>query len=462
MRAQRRGTALLAAALFMAASAAATPAAGAPDGEGHDNQRVGLLIADHGEPPEYNELTYWSFRAFVAHLIEMGVIPSWLGAVDAGTVLQDPACYACAEPRLGGERVDAWLRPHDLPGMYVPGSERLAAHYLLPGGPGLGEPDVFEHAGLQSFDEWELMGGRSPNYDQKLRKKRLVIRRLRKRYGRGLAVRVGYGIDPRIGGRRQGIRQAVRALLRRDRVERIVVAYHGVGFSDLMQTHMLRHEIGDEAARLDASIPISYARPIGATRAYVRAVAERAHELIHELPARARVAVHLSGHGLPTAMCGDYDCGSDAYHSFARELFARTRVEILRIRHQHAAPGVFHLYGDGGSGDDDPEDKVDSPLEALEKRASAGYTHVIDIPYEFDSDSRDTLIVLRRGYGRPIPDWDRRYESRFTHAGMQVRVTNATFGFRAKTRAFEQVIRQALEAAEAEPHEGGGQHGGHH
>jgi hypothetical protein len=131
-------------------------------------ERVGLLIADHGEPPEYNELTYWSFRRFFEHLMEMGIVSSRLRALDAGTVLQDPACHACAEPRLNGERVDAWLRVHPGPAVFVPGSDRVGPHYLLPGGPGLGEPDVFEHVGLEARHEWQLMGGRSPNYDQKL------------------------------------------------------------------------------------------------------------------------------------------------------------------------------------------------------------------------------------------------------------------------------------------------------
>jgi len=69
---------------------------------------------------------------------------------------------------------------------------------------------------------------------------------------------------------------------------------------------------------------------------------------------------------------------------------------------------------------------------------------VINIPYDFDSDSRDTLIVLRQGYRRPIPDWDARYESRFEHRGLEVHLTNASFGAQLKTRAFQRVIADAL------------------
>ncbi|MDQ4125884.1 MAG: hypothetical protein M3134_09825 [Actinomycetota bacterium] len=98
------------------------------------------------------------------------------------------------------------------------------------------------------------------------------------------------------------------------------------------------------------------------------------------------------------------------------------------------------MYGDGGAGDDDPDDEVDSPLEALAKRKDAGYEFVIDIPYEFDSDSRDTLIVLRAGYGRPDGEWDRRFESRFEHDGLDVKVTNSSYGKARKTAAYESVI----------------------
>lgn len=43
--------------------------------------------------------------------------------------------------------------------------------------------------------------------------------------------------------------------------------------------------------------------------------------------------------------------------------------------------------------------------------------HVVDVPYAFDSDSRDTLIVLRRGNRRPILNRDANYENRFPTMG---------------------------------------------
>ncbi len=406
---------------------------------------VGVLIADHGEPPVYNEDTYESFRAFLDHLMTMGVIPSWLRHVDTGTILQDKHCYDCNSPAVDGHRIDAWLTRQEGPAAFVPRtSESLPAHYVMPAGPGLREPDIFEHGGLQVWDEWRRMGGRSPNYDEKLSRKREVIKRLRASYGERLAVRVGYGIDPRIGGGRQGLRQAVTALVKRDRVRSLVVAYHGVGFSDIMQTHMIRHEILDVLHELGARIPVRFSEPLGRSAHYVRAVVEKVRAELSRLPASAPVAVHLSGHGLATAACGDYDCGADAYHRYSHNLFVRTSKAVTSAVSRPGRFGVFHVYGDGGEGDSDPDDEADGPNEALAKRKKDGFRYVVDVPYEFESNSRDTLIVLRHGYGREAPDWNDRYESQFVRDGVRVKIANASGGDSLKIAALEQTVRAQL------------------
>jgi hypothetical protein len=321
----------------------------------------------------------------------------------------------------------------------------------VPAGPGLGEPDIFEHVGLTAWHEWEVMGGRSPNYDQKLPKKLEVMRRLRTRYGRDLPVRIGYGIDPRINGKRQNVRVTVEALVD-DGVDHIVVAYHGVGFSDIMQTHMLRHEIHEILEEIAPHVTVSYSKPIGTTAEYVRAVVRKARSEVSKVPSKAPVAIHLSGHGLPTDMCGEYDCGRDAYHRYARRLFQRTKEAILRSVEHEGKLGVFHIYGDGGTDEDDPDNEVDSPIEALTRRKDSGYRFVIDIPYEFDSDSRDTLIILRQGYERPEGAWNSKLESRFKWNGIQVKITNSSFGAGLKTRAYGTVVMDAMRSARQSEH----------
>lgn len=440
---RRNGAAVLVALTLALTAFPAFPAGAAGAGGRKSDPVVGVLLVDHGEPPEYNEDTYESFRQFFDHLIEMGLIPSWVKLLDSGTVTQDAGCFGCAQPSAQPELMDAWLDPHPA-GAYVPASDSLPAHYVVPGGPGLGEPDVFEHVGLTAWHEWEVMGGRSPNYDQKLPKKLAVIERLRDRYGDDLPIAIGYGIDPRIDGKHQNVRVALEALVGQG-AEHVVAAYHGVGFSDVMQTHMLRHEIHEILDEIAPEVTVSYTDPIGTVPSYVNAVVAKAAAELKRLPANAKVALHLSGHGLPTGTCGEYDCGSDAYHSVARDLFERTSAAI-RDRVDHDGDlGVFHVYGDGGEGDDDPDDVVESPLEALAARKEAGYEYVVDIPYEFDSDSRDTLIILRAGYGRPEGEWNARLESRFEHDGMKVKITNSSYGKAPKTRAYETVIVDELD-----------------
>ncbi len=444
-----RRTAWVVAALLCATTLTTPLAIAATPHDGHSAtstpKRVGVLVMDHGEPPVYNEDTYWSFRAFIDHLMQMGVIPPWLRTLDLGTVLQDTGCYACPEPRTDATLVDAWLKPHAGPTVFVPPtSDSLPPHHVMPGGPGFGEPDIFEHAGLQVWDEWRRMGGRSPNYDEKLTKKRVLIERLRRTYGADLPIRVGYGIDPRIGGAHQGIAQAVEALVNRDRVDGIVALYHGVGFSDIMQTHMLRHEVHRTLDELDAEVAVRFAQPLGTSGHYTSAIVAKVKAELAAVPKDAPVAVHLSGHGLPTAPCGDYDCSKDGYHAFAKALFVRTSRAVTAAVDRPGPFGVFSVFADGSEGDADPDNKVDSPLEGLAKRKQAGFRYVIDVPYEFDSNSRDTLIILRNAYRRQAPDLNARYESRFTMDGIRVKIANANGGDTHKIAAFEAVAHRAF------------------
>ena len=449
----RRAMALAVVLIAAGAALLIAQAAHAQDGHNHGDGesavakdgRVGLLLADHGEPPEYNEDTYYSFRDFVDGLMQAGVIPSWLRYLDTGSIVWDANCPRCPEQHPNPRLIDAWLRPHAGPATFVPESSTVAAHYVIPGGPGHGEPDIFEHAGLQTWGEYRQMGGRSPNYDEKLPRTEALLAHIQTRYGNRLAVRVGAMIDPRIGGGRQGIEQAVEALVRRDRVDTIVVAYLGVGFSDIMQTHHLRHHLHQTLESLGVpDLPVRYAKPLGTTDAYVDGIVERVRTELAAVPAGEPVAVHLSGHGLSTTTCGDYDCGADAYHQSSADLFARTS-QAVRSRITRAGPwDVFHLYGEGADPESDPDAKIDSPLEALERRKADGYRHVIDIPYEFDANSRDTLVVLRNGYGRQAPDWDAALESRFEWDGLQVKLANATGGDHHKILARETIVDAAL------------------
>ena len=51
--------------------------------------RIGLILLDHGEPPEYNAHTYHSFHNFAQGLITMGMIPKVVLRAKRGTILMD-------------------------------------------------------------------------------------------------------------------------------------------------------------------------------------------------------------------------------------------------------------------------------------------------------------------------------------------------------------------------------------
>ena len=114
--------------------------------------RIGVILLDHGEPPEYNEHTYYSFRNFAQSLIEMGMIPEVALRAKRGTILMDRNRIFAAEPHPSPDLIDAWLRPYSGPAEFVPVRKKILrlipapreAHYLLKGtGPGQGELDFY-------------------------------------------------------------------------------------------------------------------------------------------------------------------------------------------------------------------------------------------------------------------------------------------------------------------------------
>ncbi|MFQ6053421.1 MAG: hypothetical protein ACE5OO_04235 [Candidatus Bathyarchaeia archaeon] len=122
--------------------------------------KVGVILLDHGEPPEYNEHTYYSFRDFATSLIEMGFIPRFVLRFDRGTILQDRNDLYPAKSSPSPQLMDAWLHPYEGPAVYIPEAKRLRInrfgiypkgtkpHYLArKAGPGYREPDFYEMYG---------------------------------------------------------------------------------------------------------------------------------------------------------------------------------------------------------------------------------------------------------------------------------------------------------------------------
>jgi len=114
--------------------------------------RIGVILLDHGEPPEYNEHTYYSFWDFAYSLITMGMISEVVLRAKRGTILMDRNEIFATEPHPNPDLIDAWLRPHTGPAEFVLARKKVLglipapseAHYLLKGaGPGRDEPDFY-------------------------------------------------------------------------------------------------------------------------------------------------------------------------------------------------------------------------------------------------------------------------------------------------------------------------------
>jgi hypothetical protein len=141
--------------------------------------RIGIVLLDHGEPPEYNMYTYYSFRNFTTSLIDMRIIPQFVLRFDRGTILQEQNNVFTEVPSSNPTLIDAWLHSYQGSTHFIPKAKRLRItrfgiyrkgtepHYLArKTGPGYGEPDFYEMYGFEIYHRWLLMGGHSPFYDQ--------------------------------------------------------------------------------------------------------------------------------------------------------------------------------------------------------------------------------------------------------------------------------------------------------
>ncbi len=165
--------------------------------------KIGVILLDHGEPPEYNEYTYYSFRDFAHSLINMGMIPEMALRAKRGTILMDRNNIFARKPEPNPDLIDAWLRPHTEPAKFVPYRKKILglitapreAHYLLEKrGPGKDEPDFYQLYGFEIYRRWLLMNNHSPFYEQTQPQKEEVKRCLEEKYGNGVLVSFAYGI----------------------------------------------------------------------------------------------------------------------------------------------------------------------------------------------------------------------------------------------------------------------------
>lgn len=411
--------------------------------------RIGVLVRNHGEPVEYNATTYESFKRFIDELWPYMGLPPELLLVDQGTYFIDEehpwSDQVHAERRL----VDAWVRPWGLPALPVTDPSGLSpyhdffegTYYLAPGGPGLGEGDLYEVFALGAYRTWLKMDNHSPAYFDVEEAFAWLDEHARRHFGDRVVLAYAYSVDPRMRADRS-VEAAARQLAEAD-VDLVIDAYMSSVHSDAMQCMMAAHTLHAlHAAGYDGPI-VPLAGMAGHHPSWARAVAEHvAAEAALRAPGTV-LSVHLAQHGGDPASqnaCGD---GPDQYHENARIQFGLAEQAI-----QALVPGVAvrHVYGQGADG---AEDGVLSPLEALALDEADGVDEAVVVPYEFWGNAMDHLVYLRESLGfepEQSPYYDAAYETRFTRNGVAVHVTRADYGMDLEAEALLAVIADTVAA----------------
>lgn len=414
------------------------------------DERFGVLLRSHGEPVHYNETTYASFADFVRNLLTTLGYDALL-RVDHGTVLLDKAHPWSKGMRLDAQLMDAWTHDHTGPALYV-GSPvpqtgpvpLFDGFYVAPGGPGLGEPDVLEMAGLSAFLDWRQMENDSPMHFTKGLVLDAAEAQLKAKYGDRVVVARSYHVQPRLGS---GESDEEAAKLFNDAgVTLVVDAYTTSVFSDVMNTCMmlphLEHAFDAEAS----SVRLVHAEPAGLTHEYAHAVADEVARRLKEYPEGEPVAVFLTHHGATPGSKSPCGSDEDQYHANAKALYDGARKAIDETVRRDGVT-YYQVYGQGADAQDDG---VLSPLEALEEARKAGARHVLDVPYELTGDGVDDLVAQRLSYGlqpEDAPHYDAMRETRMTLRGMDVRIVSASFGQAARGAALVDAVEAALAGA---------------
>ncbi|HWG89532.1 MAG TPA: FTR1 family protein [Candidatus Thermoplasmatota archaeon] len=415
--------------------------------------KFGVLLRSHGEPIHYNETTYRSFADFVKNLLTVLGFQNLL-LVDQGTVLLDKAHPFEKGPRVDADLMDAWTHPYAGPALYVgspvPGVKEsqlpfFDGFYVAPGGPGLGEPDILEMAGLSAYIEWLQMNGTSPMHWSKMLVLDAAERQLKERYGDRVVVQKSYHILPKVGPGESDA-EAAKAF-KEAGVSFVVDAYTSAIFSDVMNTCMMQPHLLHAFTEAGYTGKLVHAKPSGITYNYSHAVARRIEAAVKEVPAGAQVAVFLTHHGAnPDAESPCAPGTPDQYNANAASLYEA----ILKALEKHPLGENVRLYQVYGQGAGSPDDGILSPLEAVDAAKQEGATLVLDLPYELTGNGFDNLVAHRGSYGldpAKAPHYDGNHETYLTVKGVTVRILSSSYEAEARGRALVEVVEEALRGA---------------
>ncbi|MHA1472569.1 MAG: ferrochelatase [Promethearchaeota archaeon] len=397
--------------------------------------KIGVLLLGFGEPPEYNEHTYYSFRNLGKSLIDMGIIPKIALRAKRGTILMERDNIFSKKPNPKPDLIDAWLKPHTEFTKFIPSRNKIfglipaprQAHYLLSGiKPHLDEPDFYQFYGFTICRKWLLMDNHSPFYDQTQPQKIEVKRRLEKKYGDQLLIRFAYGNDPFPEKKIQSPHHVVKELINGG-CEGIAVAEHFHVISDSMSKHYCRQSVLNGIHQTGIHIPIVFADQIGDHKELIWGIVLKIREELSSIEHGTDVAIFLSNHGFPNTKIGHYDAASDCYHNNAKKVFENTEKAIQKNVEWSGRLKVEQVFAEYTEEKYNPRGIKTKPLDAIKDVVADGFQQVIDIPYEWPGDTVDTLINLRYAYGINPPFWDKNFETKFESNGIPIKICSALF-----------------------------------
>jgi high-affinity iron transporter len=413
-----------------------------------DDVKVGVMLRAHGEPIEYNETTYQEFADFVRKLlIQLGF--EELLAIDQGTVLLDTNHPYDHEPHVDTDLVDAWLQPWDKPAAYVgsPAPERqqvplLDGAYVAPGGPGLGEPDVLEAAGLQTYTDYLQMENDSAMHPTKAQILDRVTASLEDRFGDQVVVERAHHIRPMVNPEEESLEESTGDLLARE-PDVIVDAYTSHLHSDIMNECMKEKAFRNQLEQQGWDGPVLEAGPSGLADAFAQGMADHLARKVNRYPADAKVWLSLTHHGADPDLRSQCRDRRDPYINQTVAMFEKTR-DALGNRSLGPEVMVRQVYGDGAG---DPDDGFYSPSEAVENASKRNATHLLDVPYELPGDGFDNLVNHRLNYDldpRDAPHYGENYRTHLTREGVPILVTSSAFGSETRAQAQVDAIAEAL------------------
>jgi len=415
--------------------------------------KIGVILLGFGEPPEYNEHTYYSFRNLGKNLIDMGIIPKIVLKSKRGTILMERNNIFSEEPHPQPDLIDAWLKPHTEFTEFIPLRKKILglipaprqAHYLLKGTePGRDEPDFYQFYGFAICRKWFLMDNHSPFYEHTQPQKIKVKQRLEKKYGDQLLIRFAYGNDPFPEKEIQSPQHVVKELINAG-CELIAVAEHFHVISDSMSKHYCRQLVLDGIHQMGIDIPVVFADQIGDHKELIRGVVLKIKEELSTVEQGTDVAIFLSNHGFPITKIGHYDAGADSYHENTKKVFESTKEAIQKNIEWSGRLKVVQVFAEYTEEKYNPGGIKTKPLDAIRHVAADGFQQVIDIPYEWPGDTVDTLVNLRYAYGIDPPYWDENFETRFESNGISVKICSALFQPECRINAY---FERACEAVD--------------